>query len=83
MIIQLLASVCAGIAVGCLAKFIMNKIAESQSRAAALSKEMDKSLPVLFLLVKPLRLFFLPLVSGDSFGALRNSPRHPPSRVLY
>ena len=72
MIIQLLASVCAGIAVGCLAKFIMNKIAESQSRAAALSKEMDKSLPVLFLLVKPLRLFFLPLVSGDSFGALRN-----------
>ncbi|MBQ8756580.1 MAG: type II secretion system F family protein [Lentisphaeria bacterium] len=69
---QLLASVFAGLAVGCLAKFVMEKIAESQSRAAARNKELDKSLSPLFQLAKPLRLFFLPLAGSDTFAPLRN-----------
>ena len=69
--LQLIASVSAGIAVGCLARLIMEKIQEVQERSADISKEIDKSLPPLFQLAKTFRLLFLPLAASESFQPLR------------
>lgn len=69
--VQLIASVSAGIAVGCLARLIMEKIQEAQERSADISKEIDKSLPPLFQLAKTFRLLFLPLAASESFQPLR------------
>ena len=69
--VQLIASVSAGIAVGCLARLVMEKIQEAHERSANISKEIDKSLPPLFQLAKTFRLLFLPLASSESFQPLR------------
>lgn len=69
--VQLIAAVSAGIAVGCLARLIMEKIQEAQERSADISKEIDKSLPPLFQLAKTFRLLFLPLAASESFQPLR------------
>ena len=69
---QLAASLCAGISVAFLAKFIMEKLVEHQRRTAGISKELDKSLPPLFQLARTLRIFFVPLASSDIFLSLRN-----------
>ncbi len=69
--VQLIASVSAGIAVGCLARLVMEKIQEAHERSANISKEIDKSLPPLFQLAKTFRLLFLPLAASESFQPLR------------
>ena len=70
MIMQLFASVCAGIAVGCTAKLLLDKFTQSTGRGNRLSREQVRSLPLLFQLARPFALLFRPVVTGKTFSSV-------------